>query len=71
MICNRIQAPCKNCTDRQLGCHDTCDKYIEYATELKALNDRIKEGNRHVGVDKKAIAFSHTCKTLKSRSHIK
>ena len=26
-----IDAPCKYCEDRSLGCHATCSKYIEYA----------------------------------------
>ena len=23
-----IDAPCKNCSDRFVGCHSTCEKYI-------------------------------------------
>lgn len=32
---------CKNCNPpvRHLGCHDTCEKYLEY----KAENDRIRK----------------------------
>lgn len=26
-----IKAPCKGCEERVLGCHSTCEKYIEYA----------------------------------------
>lgn len=25
-----IQAPCKDCEERQVGCHSTCEKYAEY-----------------------------------------
>lgn len=25
-----IQAPCKGCEERQVGCHSTCEKYAEY-----------------------------------------
>lgn len=25
-----VTAPCKDCPDRQLGCHGTCEKYQEY-----------------------------------------
>lgn len=28
-----MQAPCKDCTDRQLGCHSVCEKYKEYAKQ--------------------------------------
>lgn len=30
-----LKAPCKNCTDRVLGCHDKCKRYIEFKTERK------------------------------------
>lgn len=23
-------APCKDCEDRQIGCHSICEKYIQY-----------------------------------------
>lgn len=23
-------SPCKNCTDRKMGCHSECSKYIKY-----------------------------------------
>ena len=25
--------PCKDCEDRELGCHSTCEKYIEFTKE--------------------------------------
>lgn len=25
-----MQAPCKDCPDRVVGCHSTCEKYIEF-----------------------------------------
>ena len=35
--------PCKNCTDRDPGCHAHCEKYIGwkkgYLDERKAIND--------------------------------
>ena len=33
------KAPCKDCPNRQVGCHSTCEKYIEYKKE----SDRIRE----------------------------
>lgn len=30
---NPLKAPCKGCADRHLGCHASCDRYIEYKTE--------------------------------------
>jgi hypothetical protein len=34
------KAPCKNCADRELGCHSTCPLYLdflEYQKERKAI----------------------------------
>lgn len=28
-----MQAPCKDCADRALGCHSVCEKYKEYAKQ--------------------------------------
>lgn len=28
-----MKAPCKDCPDRQVGCHSTCEKYIEFKKE--------------------------------------
>ena len=25
-----VKAPCKNCAERDLGCHSTCGPYIQY-----------------------------------------
>lgn len=30
-----LNAPCKDCADRSLGCHDTCERYIDFATKRK------------------------------------
>lgn len=27
-------SPCKNCSDRVVGCHDTCDKYKQFKQEV-------------------------------------
>lgn len=37
---NIINAPCRDCPDRYLGCHDTCKKYISYKEALKEINER-------------------------------
>ena len=34
-----MQAPCKNCAERSIRCHSTCDKYREFAEE----NNRMRE----------------------------
>ena len=30
-----ILSPCKDCTDRQLHCHSTCDRYKVYKDEIE------------------------------------
>ena len=30
-----VQAPCKDCPDRAVGCHGTCEKYAEYKEACK------------------------------------
>ena len=30
-----LSAPCKDCGDRVIGCHSTCEKYKQFASERK------------------------------------
>ena len=39
-----VMAPCKGCQDRQLACHDRCDKYKIYKEEINRI--RIKDINQ-------------------------
>ena len=34
-----LKAPCKNCPDRYLGCHDHCEKYREFDEERKRIRE--------------------------------
>lgn len=36
------EAPCKNCTERYVGCHGDCKKYIEYSQKYQNLKNDIK-----------------------------
>lgn len=41
-------APCKDCTDRIVGCHSYCDKYLKFAKE----RDRVcKIRNNEIQMD--------------------
>ena len=43
------EAPCKNCTDRHLGCHSECEEYIAYkqaAREYTVLVAKARSQNR-------------------------
>ena len=42
------KAPCKNCPDRELGCHATCPKYAEYANEQEAVRQARAEQNKQM-----------------------
>jgi hypothetical protein len=35
-------APCKGCTDRQLACHASCDKYKHWKADRDTLTDVIR-----------------------------
>ena len=42
-------APCKDCTNRCVGCHIVCDKYIQFSHEMELFRkekQRIQEENR-------------------------
>lgn len=36
-------APCKNCENRKLMCHDTCDLYKAYREDLRKKNKYLKD----------------------------
>lgn len=33
-----MNAPCKDCKDRQLNCHCTCNKYLEFKAQKQIEN---------------------------------
>lgn len=39
---NGIKCACKDCTDRKLGCHATCEKYKEYKEKSETINKIIR-----------------------------
>lgn len=34
----RPMPPCKDCEDRELGCHSKCKKYQEYTEKMKEIH---------------------------------
>lgn len=40
-----MQGPCKNCDERFIGCHDSCDAYIYYKQKLLEISERRKADN--------------------------
>lgn len=39
-------APCLNCPNRYLGCHDTCQKYLTYRKEQDIVNTKRSKERR-------------------------
>lgn len=39
-------APCKDCEDRELGCHSKCEKYIEYKKYSNLKREEIIKESR-------------------------
>lgn len=37
-----VTQPCKDCLDRHIGCHSTCDRYAAFLRENKEQKDAIK-----------------------------
>lgn len=61
MAYGHIKSPCKDCTDRVIGCHATCEKYIEVIREHEERKqaiakskeqDEICSGFRRTQLDK-------------------
>lgn len=42
-------SPCKKCKKRFVGCHSTCQKYIEWNVENEKLRKKFIEDNYFVG----------------------
>ncbi|WP_455256740.1 hypothetical protein [Peptoniphilus asaccharolyticus] len=36
-------APCKNCEEREVGCHSNCKRYIEYDKTMDHIRDSRKK----------------------------
>ena len=41
-----LSAPCKDCVDRTVGRHSTCDKYKQFADERKEYVRKVKACKR-------------------------
>ena len=41
-----MNAPCMNCQERELGCHDNCQKFSEY----KIIWENILEKKKHENI---------------------
>lgn len=49
---SEIKCACKNCNDRKVGCHATCEKYKKFKEKTSEMNKKIR--------DEKALNYSST-----------
>lgn len=40
-----MNAPCYNCDEKHIGCHDSCVKYREYKRKVGEINQTKREYN--------------------------
>lgn len=38
-----VSAPCKDCKDREVGCHSKCNRYLKFKEELKVIKEKERE----------------------------
>lgn len=41
----KVQVPCKDCPDRKLKCHGSCERYKEYREYLDNINKAMSADN--------------------------
>lgn len=63
-----VTQPCKDCPDRHIGCHSTCDRYTEFCRENQEQKDAIRairaEKIQLLNFDPK---FEHTVRCKRNR----
>lgn len=42
------KSPCKDCNDRHVGCHGSCEEYLAFDRERKALNEDRYNAQREI-----------------------
>lgn len=53
------ESPCKDCDNRKLGCHSTCEDYIAFDKAKKAYNDKISKAR-----ESKSISWTKSTRKL-------
>ena len=39
----KANAPCRDCSDRTVGCHATCEKYAKYKKDMDKLRHELRK----------------------------
>lgn len=58
-----ISAPCKDCAERQIGCHSSCEKYQNFCRE----NEARREAERQAKILDYDEAFIKRMRRLRDR----
>lgn len=43
-----MSCPCRDCYDRRVGCHSTCEKYIKWSDKKKAQKQERGRDNDYI-----------------------
>ncbi len=38
-MCENMMSPCKDCTERKIGCHSKCELYKQFREEVECYNN--------------------------------
>lgn len=41
---------CRNCTERKIGCHSTCEEYIDEAYQARQITKKKQQQNNYTSV---------------------
>ena len=41
-----VKCPCKECDERVLGCHGSCERYRKYQKDIKKVHEKEKHYRR-------------------------
>jgi hypothetical protein len=59
---------CKDCTDRHINCHSTCERYKAWREELDKRNEKIREvKNRENDIRNYEVEFCRKNKRRKNK----
>lgn len=54
-----VMFSCKNCNERHVGCHSTCEKYIAEKAENERIRQlKLKESQGHISLHSNGTMFS-------------
>lgn len=58
---------CKDCPDRHVGCHATCERYLEQKATLEEEADRVRK-YKLVDIEYSKLSRDHLCRKIKNKA---